>query len=143
MVRVYIRFTILLLTLFISFQGFSQDNSIGRGCFGGTQVCEEGIGKSARVSEKVNLSKNSDNQLILQLSINKLSFQEKKNITGGLYTSDKKNIEEYQFIQEEDLVIPDDILESLGLNYEKNLIKSGAYPMTVQNNKAIVVLTLY
>lgn len=138
--------TILLLTTCAYIQAQTvktmQIDIRGRGCHGGLGLCSvETVQETAKIVQKYNLIKITDNKLMLQINPKTLTIEEQIGIFGKTYATIEK-IDFLYFTQDENFELSPEAIKNLGLNNKFNIVKKGSYLIKFNNNTAEVTLVL-
>lgn len=142
-----IKLIVALTALFLNFNVRAQNQlkiSIdirGRSCSGGLGLCS-----SNPLTEKehsiASAQKIGESTVLIEIDKIGLSVENQFSIVGKefyrILSSDK-----FDFIQESDINFDKDTLIKLGFDTKLSLIRKGNYPMIIENDKIIVVFTLF
>jgi hypothetical protein len=119
-----------------TFGRYGADCSSGRGACSFTVVKNDANSISKASSRKI-----SENMIILQISRSAITKQEEIKIAGKPFSEFAAN-EMPAFIQQEDLYLNPETLQSLNIDLKYTRISAGNYPMTIEKDKIEVVFML-
>ena len=147
MIRLIVTATLFLLSLL----GFSQTTGkatqgefSGVRCVGTNGICyvvPPDSNNKSNTMKNYTTFKKSDNIIVIELDVNTLSIEDQIKFFGKEYSRITAN-EQLSFIQDADYEFSFDTLLYLELDYRYKYLKKGAYPLSIQDNKVQVTLTL-
>lgn len=113
----------------------------GRDCNGGTGICSAGSSQKSTNDVEASFSKISETSIALVLENQNISLQDQKRIVGKGF-AEISNKEKLMFHQEQDFLMDDSLLKKLGIDSSFKYIKTGDYPIVLQEGKSLVIFTL-
>lgn len=141
--------TIIFISLLISSIVNAQINESkltidirGKDCNGGFSFCTiEANSNETSLTQKFLLQKISETELQFIIIIKELTNEEQKVIFGKeIYEISKED--RFNFNQDYDFQLDADCIKALELKSKNSTIKNGKYPITLTNDKAIIILKL-
>ena len=117
----------------------------GRTCSGGLGFC--GVSSDPSISNKTNTASNvtaykkDETTLVLVFIKNSLTETEESSILGKPFANCSV-ADNLVFKQEQDLVLNNEFLLSLGFKNTTRVVKQGTYPITISNDKISVYFSL-
>lgn len=111
----------------------------GRDCNGGRGICS--ASKTNAPNNKIRIQNIGDNTFVLSISRSSLSEKEETGIAGKFFSGFQSGFPN-TFTQNEDVEFSNDVLKTLGVNPRFNLLKTGNYPMSIDETEVKIILTL-
>ncbi len=139
--------TISTLAILLSTITFAQQEVPLSGNFGGTRcngsvgLCNIGQNPTGKSQGKLFAQKQNDNSFQLIILRSKLSDQEELSIIGKPISSLNQK-KPPLFIVEEDFLLDNTVVRSIGLTDDYILIPAGEYPMSFDDEKVYIYFTL-
>lgn len=112
----------------------------GRSCTGGLGICGVSGGGSTTQS-KTTARTIDEHSFLLMIERDKITSQEEKSLAGKSFSELSKNAQQV-FTMEEEIVLDNETAKVLGLEKGYNVIPKGTFPMTFDDKKIYITLTV-
>ena len=141
MLRIILYSTLLLVSAIGAVQTQIALDLRGVECHGGSGVCNRDRNPPKNTTMKMYTTKKLDfNKMSFEIDPKNLSLQEQVRFLGKEYRQ-LKPTDTIMFIQENDFIFDLDTLIYLDLDLAYGLLKKGAYPVEIENDKVKVIFT--
>lgn len=143
MFKIIIFLSCMLISVLMSAQVKELAMDIrGRDCRGGSGLCNIQQQNPDNAAKKIyTYTKFDSNKISFEINRQDLSISEQITFFGTEYKN-IKSVDEINFKQENDYIFDREMFIFLELDTLNSLIKSGFYPVTIENDKVKVTFTL-
>lgn len=142
MLRTILYSTLLLVSAIGSAQTQLAMDIRGTSCGGGSGICSQDRNPPKDSTMKMYTTKKLDfNKMSFEIDPKNLSVEDQVRLLGKEYRQ-LNPTDQVMFIQENDFIFDFDTMIFLDLDYKYSLLKKGAYPVEIENDKVKVTFTL-